>query len=406
MCRFLDERRSQVSITRCNSYEQKEVGRAVAESLRLIGGLEGVIRPGQRVLLKVNMLNDKAPDAAVTTHPAIVRAVIEEVKKAGGKPIVGDSPGGVSSKAERVYTATGIRKVAEECGAEVVVFESQPPVRLENPNARVLRTLYIARPVVEADVVINLPKLKTHALTLYTGAVKNLLGVIPGARKSEIHRIAPKPDKFAHALVDILEMVKPSLTLIDGVVGMEGNGPSAGIPRKVGLIIAGRDPVACDAVGSSIIGFKPLQICTTKAAVERGIGVGDMESIEVLGVPLSEAKVAGFLHPPTGLLLFFPEPLWKLVAVAFKVRPQVDKNICTGCGTCIRNCPQGAMTLEKGFPFIDYKKCIECFCCHELCPRMAIALRRLWFLEGIYRIMKGFYNPGGKRCSNIIDRQG
>ncbi len=386
-------RLTQVSITKCGSYLEEEVAKAVAEALRLIGGLDSIVKPGQRVLLKVNMLNGKPPEAAVTTHPAIVKAVIEEVKKVGGKPIIGDSPGGVSTRVENIYTSTGIRRVAEECGAELVVFESEQPVKVQNPDARVLKEIHIAKPVAEADVIINLPKLKTHALTLYTGAIKNLFGVIPGAGKSQIHRIAPKPDKFGHALVDILEVVKPSLTIIDGVVGMEGNGPSAGIPRKVGVVIAGRDPVSCDVVGSSIIGFNPLQICTTKAAVRRRVGIGNIDDIEVLGVPISEAKVEDFLHPLTGFLLIFPEFLWRLAASAFKVRPYINKGKCTGCGLCVKSCPVEAMVLKKRVPLIDYKECIECFCCHELCPQMAITLRRTWLLDRIYRLTKR-----GDRC--------
>ncbi|MBU0671801.1 MAG: DUF362 domain-containing protein, partial [Candidatus Margulisbacteria bacterium] len=220
---------SKVAIASCPNYEQDTVDQAVAQCLQLIGGLDSIVKPGHRVLLKVNALMDSAPDAVVTTHPAIVAAVIKEVKKLGAKALVGDSPGNTSANIDKTMERTGFAKAAKEAGGEILNFQKSKIADVPSPsNNQRIKTLKIAQAVLDADVIINLPKLKTHGWTLYTGAIKNMFGAVPGFFKTKYHIFAPQPYEFSEMLVDILEVTKPQVNIMDAVIGMEGPGPSAG----------------------------------------------------------------------------------------------------------------------------------------------------------------------------------
>lgn len=273
----------------------------------------------------------------------------------------------------KTFEASGIAKAAEESGAELVNFDitGVKAVEVDGP----IKTLYIAKPVLEADIVINLPKLKTHSAAVYTGAVKNMFGCIPGARKAEYHRKLPKLKDFSGLLVDIYKVARPSLAIMDAIVGMEGNGPSAGNPREIGLILASGDGVALDAVASSIIGLKPLRIHTTSIAHQRGIGNGDIDLIEIAGEKLNDVKIKGFNVPTNALLETMPGFLIKGVLSLMKAVPEINQTACAGCRFCVESCPVGAMKMSGKSPVIDYNKCISCLCCQELCPRKAVELK-------------------------------
>ena len=375
---------SKLSIVKCNSYKQKLVDEKVQESIELIGGIEKIVKPGDRVLLKVNTLVASSPEKAITTHPALFKAVAKLVKKARGIPLVGDSPGIDYHKPDMVWGPTGLGKAAAEVGAKIVNFHTHGIITVKNPTKNELvPEFYIAKPVLNADVVINLPKLKTHSFTLFTGAIKNLYGVLPGFYKKTIHALEPSPLNFAKILVDIFEIVKPQLTLMDGILAMEGEGPAAGKPRPLGLIIASKDSVAVDAVASCIIGYKPFDIDTTRIAHQRGLGTGKLENIEILGENLEEVKVADFkLVSNVNLLLKNLSgviSLFRYIAPYFlKIEPYVNKNRCTGCGTCVKNCPIKALSMKNGYPIINRKICIRCFVCHEICPERAVDIRKSW----------------------------
>ena len=374
---------SKVSIVRCNSYGQEKVEEAVRKSLQLIGGIDEIIKPQDRVLLKVNMINSDFPEKAATTHPSILRAVIRVVKEMGGEAVVGDAPGVAYRRIECAWQKTGFRKAAEEEGAEVINFREVEEIN--NPTNKRVPVLHIAKEVLDADVVISLPKLKTHSFTLFTGAIKNLYGTIPGFRKKELHALAPRPQDFAELMVDIFSVVNSSLAIMDGVVGMEGDGPVSGSPRKIGLILASKDLVSLDAVASNIIGYHPFDIEITKVAAKRGLGIGKLEEIEIKGVSLNEVRIEDFklVSNLNGLLKRVPSFVFSIirptVSLLLKVTPDVDEESCKKCGDCIEACPVKAIEMENhNYPIINQKGCIRCFCCTEVCPYGAMKIKRNW----------------------------
>lgn len=368
-------KRSAVGIARCSSYDLDEVEGALRRCLDAVGGLASFIRPRGRVLLKVNALGPAPAERAVTTHPAVVGALCRLVKECGGTPLVGDSSAGVSGgrpRTARALAISGIAEAAEAEGAEVLNFDLAGAVPIAVPGAAVLDNVYLARPVVEADVVISVPKLKTHCLTTMTGAIKNMLGCVPGSAKPDLHRQFPGLERFSSALVDVYAATRTSLAVMDAVVAMEGNGPTAGRPRPVGLIIAGADPVAVDAVSAAVIGLDPLAVRTTRLAQARGLGRGRLAEIDVRGPSLAEVRARGFrpgLNVPLDLI---PAPLVQWGVDFWRVRPEVDRDICDGCRTCRESCPVGAITIDGKRAVIGHDRCIDCLCCSEVCPREAI----------------------------------
>ena len=247
-----------VSIIHCKDYSQSKS--AISRSLELIGGLESIVSPGDRVLLKVNLLAPRPPEDAVTTHPAVVAAVIDLVKQAGGIPIVGDSAGMIHPGATaEALDISGIQAVAAEKGAEIANFDTTGFEKVDVKNGKKLSSIYMAKPVLEADIIISLPKLKTHELTLFTGAVKNMFGTVPSRIRKYAHTLGTN-ELFSQAVVDIYSVRPPDLAIMDGVVGMEGHGPSRGEPVNSGVILAARNCVALDMVSASIMGLSLIHI--------------------------------------------------------------------------------------------------------------------------------------------------
>ena len=370
---------STVSIVKCSDYERAKVDVAVQETMDLLGGIERYVRPDDQALLKVNLLAGTAPEKAVTTHPAVVRAMIGQVRAVGATPLVGDCSGHEGPPNRNRYLSgchqAGIQQVCQEEGVELVHLSAES-VEVENPQGQVFKRFTLAKGVVDADVIINLPKLKTHGLTLFTGGVKNNFGCLPGLHKAQMHLRAQGVEDFAQSLVDLLLAVRPTLTVMDAVVGMDGDGPRNGQPKQIGAILASTDPVALDAVACEMVGIEPLMVPTTRLAHEQGVGTGDLAHIEVLGEPLEAMRVAdfrlssgsGILSRPTGLLRFLQG---RLVA-----KPVLVAKRCQGCWVCVEHCPAEALSKNERQPVFDYGKCIHCYCCQELCPNDAIKLRQ------------------------------
>jgi uncharacterized protein (DUF362 family)/NAD-dependent dihydropyrimidine dehydrogenase PreA subunit len=360
---------SVVSVVACETYEPDAVRQAVVAALAPLGGMGRFVRPGMRVLLKPNLLTPADLGRAITTHPAVVQAVAELVQEAGGTALIGDSPGGPGGDGRRVWSRTGMAGVAERGGARLVPFEGVVWKRLNGHD------YFIARPVCEADLVINLPKLKTHILTLFTGGVKNLFGSIPGSRKREVHCRAPGVQDFSQALVDVLELVPPALTLMDGVLGQEGDGPGmGGTPRHYGCLAASVDPVALDAVITGALGYRPGEVLHLAQAEARGLGVSDLDAVRVVGD--RRALDFGTVSLPQAHW-YFRVPAWVSAPVhrAMRLRPQLTPSACTGCGRCAEVCPREVITPGQP-PSFDLDGCVGCFCCAEICPQGAITPHR------------------------------
>ena len=368
-----------VSIVRCEDYTPSKVLKAVLEAVNLLGGIGQFVRPGQKVLLKPNLLSPRPPESAVTTHPAVVEAVIGLANSAGGSCFLGDSPsigGDTPENYERLLRTTGMSHALDRAGAQAVRFDDSGTEQ-EVAHARVCRRLLVADAVREADVLINLPKFKTHELTLMTGAVKNLFGCIPGRRKVEFHlKAGDNPEMFAQILVDTLKAVRPGLSILDAIVGMDGQGPSAGRRRNFGLIMASTDPVALDAVVCMVAGIEPMKIPTLRLASKQGLGTVDPAEIEVVGLQPEEVLIPDFLLPPRGdIVSRLPKPLYRMLRNHLVKRPTFLRDRCSACGACVDICPVQAISGEGNRLRVDYSVCIRCYCCQEVCPEEAIALR-------------------------------
>ena len=373
-----------VSIVKCNDYEAEKVYQAVSRSIELLGGMKKFIRPGMKVVLKCNLLMRKKPEEAATTHPEVAAAVARLVKEAGATPIIADSPGGLFTQhaLKTVYHACGMEEIARR--DDIALNDNVGEVRVSHPEGKIIRSLTVMKLLQETDAVIDIAKLKTHGMTMYTGAVKNLFGVIPGTTKAEYHLRMKRLEDFSNMLVDICTYVRPVLSVMDAVVGMEGHGPSAGDPRQIGAILASESPFALDVTACSMIGIDPEKVCTVRRAEERGLCGSRLRDLTLLGDPMEELIVRDFRIPEHKHVGFVEQyvsgdsRIGRFINDHFGPRPVFLPEGCVGCGDCARNCPPKAITMVERKPEVDLKKCIRCYCCQELCPQKTIEIKRSW----------------------------
>jgi uncharacterized protein (DUF362 family)/Pyruvate/2-oxoacid:ferredoxin oxidoreductase delta subunit len=318
------------------------------------------------------MLYAKAPEFAVTTHPELLRAAILLVRQAGGIPLVGDSPG--FGDFRKVAEKTGMLRVAEETGAEMVEFSEA----VEVAGNGLFKRLELARPYLEADRIINLPKLKTHEMMTMTCAVKNLFGAVVGHAKAGWHmKAGADREQFARMLLDIYLFRPPDLTIVDAVLAMEGNGPGSGDPTEVGLLLAGVNPVAVDVIAGEIAGIPKKLLFVECAARKLGLAGADRSIVETTGLPLENARVAPFRLPPLSDVQFGLPPFLKnRLRHYLTTRPCADPAKCELCGICVNACPPRAIQIRNGQLVFDYHSCIRCFCCRELCPHGALDIKQ------------------------------
>lgn len=361
-----------VALQALNDYRPERVEQALSELLQPLGGMAAFVKPGQRVLIKPNLLAGKAPERAVTTHPEIVRQVIRQVQAAGGDALVGDSPG--LGKAAVVAGKCGILEVVERTGARFAPFSESVPVPLDSAT---FHHLEVAREALEAEVIINLPKLKTHQMMGYTGAVKNMFGLVVGMRKARLHLQAGTDQKFfALMLLELAERFPPTLSIMDAVVGMEGDGPGSGDPVQIGALLASPHPLALDTAATLLVGLPWQAVWTQKVARETGRRGTRLEELQLLGTPLNDLQIANFRPAKaTDVNFGLPRPIRGLVRNLTTARPEI-RTACRLCDQCVRHCPPQAMQQADGQVQIDHSRCIRCFCCQELCPHGAIATRQ------------------------------
>ena len=367
-----------VSIIKCDDYKRCYDG--VKRALELIGGIEKYVHKGDRVVIKPNLVSKKRPESAVTTNPAFVNAVVRIAEEAGGIVTIAESPGGPYNQAmlKAVYRACGMDKAIEGTSAKLN-FDTGF-TETEHKDGHTIKRMPIINPVLDADVIISLPKLKTHAMTSYTGAVKNLFGVIPGTYKAEMHFRLDDRAAFCSMLVDLCERVRPALSIMDAITGMEGDGPTSGQDRFVGLVMASANPYALDLAASAVIGYDSSEVDTVRISSERGHIPPSADMLDIRGENINSVKIADFIKPESHFnllkLINLPPALNSMLVNKLSSRPKMEYDKCVSCGECARCCPPHAISMDTGRPVIDKSKCIRCFCCQELCPKSAVKIAR------------------------------
>ncbi|MCL5957757.1 MAG: DUF362 domain-containing protein [Chloroflexi bacterium] len=316
---------------------------------------------GRKVLLKPNIMTSTPPEAGVTTHPEVVRAVVRAALRRGAQVMVGDNPGGVDRNSLWTAKKCGIYEASEGCFVNL----SQEVVEIP-ADSQYSETLVISKAILEADYIINLPIFKTHTLTTITGAIKNCYGYIAGSCKAQLHLKAPGHRRFPRMLIDIYAKRPPDLHLLDALTVMEGNGPSHGQVRPLGKILASNDGVALDATMARMIGVDPSSLYFLQVAQERGLGTYEAAEIEIDG---KLEAIPDFKLPTT--FTAAAEERAAVVQTIGSIRPLCFVEKCTRCRRCEINCPPKAITMSP-YPVIDNEKCISCYCCTELCPEGAV----------------------------------
>ena len=366
--------KTRVALSRCLNYDPELVDASVNKVVDLLGGIESMIKPNSKVLIKPNLLTDTRPQDCITTHPRVVESVIRLVKKTNSDIYLGDSPSVFGQKRDfdRVYEVTGMKEACNRQGARIVYFD-RPVLKSGIPM-----TDWIER----CDYIINVPKFKTHGLTKLTAAVKNTFGLVLGVHKIKLHKDCLNVQDFSRQLVDIFELVKPVLTIVDAVVSLEGDGPgSAGTKTDTELILASQDAVAIDSILASIMGIFPEDVLTTKEARLRGLGESDLHNIDVLGEKLGEFIYSNFKLPRSSFTSNMPKPLLNIAQKLIWHKMEVIRQECKACKRCIDICPAEAVQLKDGKALIDPHKCILCSCCQEVCPYKAVRLNKSLLLK-------------------------
>lgn len=368
---------AKVAIVRCESYSYENIGNAVRKGLALLGGASQFTRKGEEILLKPNILSGEGPEKCIGPHPIVFRAVAEQFLEAGAMVSFGDSPG--FGNALGNARKAGFLDIAQPLGIPFADFDTA--ILVQNPDGKLINKFEIAKGVVESDGLVSLSKLKTHALTRITGAIKNQFGCIPGPRKAEYHSVMPNAVQFSKMLVDLNLLLKPRLFIMDGVMAMEGNGPRNGNPVPMNVLLFSTDPVALDSTVCRMIDLDMRLVETLRVGEEFGLGTAT--DIEYLGDPIESFINKDFDAnrspvPTTEDTSFLSA---KFMRKNTAPRPTIRAERCTRCGTCVRVCPAEPKALgwvdaaKQEPPEYDYSKCIRCYCCQELCPENAIYVK-------------------------------
>lgn len=381
-----------IALIRLADYDVALIESGLAAAFQALD-INRLFSAGENILIKPNLLSPAAPERSVSPHPAVFEALIKQLSPQKVRLSYGDSPAMASPKS--AARASGLAEVADRYAVPLADFGKGQEIEWAE-GIRLGKTL-IANGVLEAAGLVNLCKLKTHALTGMTGAIKNLYGVIVGPRKAQLHVQFPDTYSFAKMLAELNQLVKPRLVVMDAVVAMEGNGPANGTPRKAGWILVGTDPVAIDTVGAVIMGFQPRELEMVKAAESAGLGVADVKAIEAVVIDPAlqttqsfrsieslqpELVVAGFNRPhvANSLMTRMTRLGAPFLRKYVQSRPAINDQTCTRCGQCVNACPVLPKALDQADPSVApryaYERCIRCYCCQEICPAGAIAVEK------------------------------
>lgn len=368
---------STVALVRCESYDEDSVKKSIERGISLLGGISQFVRRGDTILLKPNILVGESPHKCVTTHPAVFKAVAQVLIKAGVTVSYGDSP--AIGKLSKAAKKAGLTQVAEELNIGLADFVTGMDLFFDKGIQP--RKFTIAKAVFDNDGVISLPKLKTHGLEKFTGAIKNQFGCVPGVLKGEFHLKLPRADEFAKMLVDLNTVVSPRLYIMDGICGMEGNGPRGGIPKKMNLLLFSSDPVALDATVCRLINLNPEYVPTTQYGYQAGMGSFLKADIQLLGDDFDSFLADDFKINRKPLKSFKPGFFSDFLNHRLVSKPFIETGKCVRCGACVNMCPADPKAVFfKGedttvVPIYNYDNCISCFCCQEICPESAIQLK-------------------------------
>lgn len=365
--------RSRVAVAACAGYAPADVAAALDEALEALGGLAAFVTPGQTILVKPNLFSPHPPGDAVTTHPELVRQVVERCFAAGAARVwVGDSPVGTHADAE-LWERTGLTAALAGTPAELKSWQVRQTARTLGDGEVLALPAWYA----QVDGVISLPKLKTHCLTTLTCGLKNVYGLVSGQAKAQFHTKYPSPLAMSAFLVRVFAALRPRLTIADAVTAMEGNGPAHGRPLEVGVLLASRDAVALDAVGCAPLRLPPAAVPMIRLAAAAGLGVMDEAAIECVGSGLARLRAARLKPSLARVIHLIPEWVYGKKIRPFRMRPKIRGRRCVKCGICAAACPRQAIRAAagSGYPAIDKAACIDCFCCLESCPQSAIAVQ-------------------------------
>ena len=328
---------AKVAVVKCESYNEDAVREAVKKGMALIGGIDQFASENEKILLKPNLLVAEAPQKCVTTHPSVFRAVAELFQTTGAKLSFGDSPAVGSTK--RVSKKAGLWEVAEQLGIELADFKNGEAVFYEKGLQN--KKFVIAKGVIDCDGLISLPKLKTHALERFTGSIKNQFGCVPGVLKGEFHVKLPSAWEFGKMLVDLNNFIKPRLYVMDGIQGMEGNGPRGGKPKQMNVLLFSSDPIALDATVCRLVDINPEFVPTIKHGMETGAGTYLEEEITLLGDDVNQLKNHSFDIKRAAIRPFSNKnkSIVQFLNNRLVPKPQIINEKCTFCGTCVSMCP-------------------------------------------------------------------
>ena len=387
--------KAKVSIVRAHDYDYAEIYAAMEKGIELIGGLTKIVPPGSKVFVKINHLSPPSPaEKGIVTHPVFVEVILDLLKSVGADITVGDD---IQSGTGDGFQVSGFRQMCQRAGVRLINLKEVGFVETVC-SGHFLEKLYLSKTLLDADVIINLPKLKTHSLCVFTGGVKNMYGTIPSGLRRKFHGEYIRNEDFSQVVTDIFSAARPHLTIMDGIIAMEGEGPAAGSLRRLGVILASQDAVAVDAVATKIIGLNPMNIYTTHYSDERSLGVGDLQNIEVVGGKIDSVTVPDFRPPAASaanvLVRRVPRGLPRFILRQLSIKPNVIERLCTGCAECQKICPTGAISVISETAKIAHDICIECMCCHEVCrfdaivPRQPTSGRIIQFLVNTLRKLR------------------